>query len=118
MNNFRYFRTKKGLSQRQVAEYLGITSQAYSNYENSKREADYATLLKLSQLFECTIEELISPSEPSSKSKNDEVEEVLEYYRTKPGMKLLFSITKDATAEDIIEAAQIIENLKQKRREE
>ena len=41
--------------------------------------------------------------------------EVMEYYRTKPGMKLLFSVTKDATPEDIIATAEQIEELKNRR---
>lgn len=60
MNNFKYFRNKKGMSQKFIADYLGITSQAYSNYENSKRQADYETLLKLSELFNTNIEALLS----------------------------------------------------------
>ena len=60
MSNFRYYRVKKGLSQKSVGDFLGITGQAYSNYENNKREADYETLLKLSELFETSIENLIS----------------------------------------------------------
>lgn len=60
MSSFKYYRKKKSLSQKEVGEYLGITGQAYSNYENDKRQADYETLLKLSELFETSIENLIS----------------------------------------------------------
>ena len=44
------------------------------------------------------------------------LDEVLEDDRTKPGMKLLFSITKDSSPDDTIQAAEIIEELKQKGR--
>jgi len=50
---------QKKLSQKQVASYLGITGQAYSNYENGKRQADYETLLKLGDLFGASIEEML-----------------------------------------------------------
>ena len=38
-------RKAKGASQAQVAEYLGVTKQAYSLYETGKREPPFATLL-------------------------------------------------------------------------
>ena len=60
MNNLAFYRKKKGVSQQAVAEFLGITRQAYWNYENAKREADYHTLLKLAAYFETSIENLIS----------------------------------------------------------
>ena len=37
-------RKAKGASQAQVAEYLGVTKQAYSLYETGKREPPFATL--------------------------------------------------------------------------
>ena len=64
MNNLAFYRKKKGVSQQAVADYLGITRQAYWNYENAKREADYETLIKLAAFFETSIENLISEKEP------------------------------------------------------
>ena len=44
-------RKAKGASQAQVAEYLGVTKQAYSLYETGKREPPFATLLKIAEYF-------------------------------------------------------------------
>ena len=52
-------RKSKGLSQQDVADYLGISRQAYCNYENDKREASYETLLHLSEYFNVTVDELL-----------------------------------------------------------
>lgn len=60
MNHLELYRKKKGVSQQAVADYLGITRQAYWNYENGKRQANYDTLLKLAAFFETSIENLIS----------------------------------------------------------
>ena len=75
MSNFKYYRQKIKMSQKEVGSYLGITGQAYSNYENGKREADYETLLKLSELFETSIENLLMDEEPEDidETKKDEV---------------------------------------------
>ena len=51
-------RKEKGLSQQAIANYLQITRQAYSNYENGKREPDYEALLKLSEFFGVTVDYL------------------------------------------------------------
>lgn len=44
-------RKTKSCTQLQLAEYLGISRQAYANYESGKREPDYATLSKLADYF-------------------------------------------------------------------
>ncbi|MCR5142369.1 MAG: helix-turn-helix domain-containing protein [Ruminococcus sp.] len=63
MTNLRKIREKKGVSQSAVAKELGISRQAYNNYELGKREADYETLLKLAEYFETTVEDLIKETD-------------------------------------------------------
>lgn len=53
------FRKNSGLSQKKVAEYLGITIGAYSHYENNSRELDVDKIKKLSKLFGISGDELI-----------------------------------------------------------
>lgn len=43
-------------TQQEMADYLGISRQAYSNYETGKREPDYETLLKLGEYLDCSID--------------------------------------------------------------
>ncbi len=57
-------RARKQLSQREVAEYLGITTRAYQNYElhnviPKKRDV----LVKLSELYDVSIDDLLSNEE-------------------------------------------------------
>ena len=118
MSNFRYYRTKTGMSQKEVGDYLGITGQAYSNYENGKREADYETLLKLSELFNTSIENLLLDDEPSetkkspAESEDEELNEMLETLKNNPGMRVLFSKTKNATKEDIEKVIKMLDIMK------
>ena len=53
-------RKAKGASQAQVAEYLGVTKQAYSLYETGKREPPFATLLKIAEYFGTDTDTLMS----------------------------------------------------------
>ena len=66
MNLLRKFREERGLSQREVGDYLGITGQAYSNYENERRKIDTEMLLKLGELYGATIEQLLGYGSGSS----------------------------------------------------
>ena len=68
MNNIKEIRMSRGMSASQVARELDISRQAFYNYESGKREADYETLLKLGELFDCSVEELIT----KRKSSQDE----------------------------------------------
>ena len=52
------FRKNSGLSQKKVAEYLGITIGAYSHYENDSRELDVDKIKELSKLFGISGDEL------------------------------------------------------------
>jgi len=49
-----------GYTQVQVAKELGISKQVYNNYELGKRQADYETLLKLSEFYDTTVENLLT----------------------------------------------------------
>ncbi len=106
MNNLSKFRNQKGYSQERVAEYLGITSQAYCNYENDKREASYEVLLQLAELYETSIDELLG------RNKSDEISEYLDQLRNRSEMRMLFSVAKGATKEEIEQAVIIIEALR------
>lgn len=52
-------RLERKLSQKQVAEYLGISTRAYSHYEIGDREPSISLLVKLCDLFEVTADYLI-----------------------------------------------------------
>lgn len=58
MKYLKELRLKKGVSQQVVADYLGITNQAYSLYELGKRQADYETQLKLAEYFDVPLDYL------------------------------------------------------------
>lgn len=59
MNNLIKLRKEAGLSQEELSAKLGVTQQTISKYERGIREPDLATLLKLSELFNCSIDYII-----------------------------------------------------------
>lgn len=56
----RELRIYHGYKQKDISDYLNITSQAYSNYENNKRTPDIETMRKISQFYNITVDKLIS----------------------------------------------------------
>ena len=61
-------RKAKGLSQTQLANELGMIKQTYSNYENEKREPNIATLIKLADYFDVSVDYLIGHEKTSNHS--------------------------------------------------
>ena len=52
-------RLMKKLTQREVADMLGVSSVAYSRYENGTREPSIDILLKLSSIYNISVDYLI-----------------------------------------------------------
>ena len=54
-------RTARGLTQRAVAEGVGIVHQQYHKYETGFLRLSAGVLVKLCDVFDCSIEELFPP---------------------------------------------------------
>lgn len=73
-------RSKKGILQKDVAKYLGITTSAYGYYEQSKRAPDPETLEKLADFFKVSVDYLLGRTDdpsPPSKDEPKDLEDIL-----------------------------------------
>ena len=61
-NILQNLRADKQVSQQAVAEYIGVTKQAYSLYELGKRNPDNDMLYKISEYFDVSIDYLLGKS--------------------------------------------------------
>lgn len=52
-------RKKRGLTQQQLGDIVGVGKVTISRYENNCREADYQTLIRLAQYFDVSIDYLL-----------------------------------------------------------
>ena len=57
-SKIRECRIELGLSQKAVANYIGVTQQAYSKYESGLASFNFETALKLSKLFDVSLDEM------------------------------------------------------------
>ena len=59
MNQLKVKRLAKGMTQEELGAAIGMTSQTIYYYESGQREPNLETLRKLSEVLECTVDELI-----------------------------------------------------------
>lgn len=72
-------RTNKGLSQQEIASFIGISRQGYGKYEDGKSEPDLKTLVKLSDYFDVTTDFLLGNIENTSsllKENNGSIQQI------------------------------------------
>lgn len=53
---------EKGISQLQLAVFLGVSQQSINKYENSRVEPDITTLCAMADFFHCSIDYLVGRS--------------------------------------------------------
>ena len=63
MLSLKQLRKDRGYSQLEIANYLGITKQAYSNYELGKRSPSIQTISRLAKFYQVPIETFLSTNE-------------------------------------------------------
>lgn len=99
-NNIKIYREKHNLSQNKLGQILSVTQQAVGKWEKAIAEPDCATLIKLSDLFNISIDILIGKAKESTltdnldTSPNDCTEDLLEKYKDSLNNKYFAEITK------------------------
>jgi transcriptional regulator with XRE-family HTH domain len=57
--NLKNFRLEKKISQKKLAELLAVSQQCVSEWENGHNQPTLTSLLRLSEIFEISIDELV-----------------------------------------------------------
>ena len=106
-------RRQMGLTQAELAARLGISKSAISMYERGNREPELELLQAMADFFHVSVSALLGRQEELVNG-DAELTEYLETLRDRPEMRMLFSVTKNATREDVEAAVRIIEALRGK----
>lgn len=113
MNRIREARKAKSLTMKKLGQIVGVSESAISMYETDKREPDNATLVKISDVLEVTVDYLLCKT-----SSND-----FEATKEKPlavGEELdnsLISLLMDLDPQDAQRVRDFVEGLKAARTE-
>lgn len=99
----------------------GLKPKTVDSWKRGNSSAYLKMLPKLSETFNVSTDYLLgntnNPTPPNAEP-TDEVSEYLDILHKRDDMRMLFSVAKNATKEDIKIAADIIENLIKKQRGE
>lgn len=71
MNNLKILRKAKGLTQKEVADFIGISQNNYSYWENEKVKIDNDSLQKLADFFSVSVDYLLGREEKSSPAQQE-----------------------------------------------
>lgn len=80
-NLIKQLRKEKGLTQKDLAEQLGITDKAISKWERGLSSPDIALLEELSQILDITVLELIKGKRLKKEITNKDIIETIKYSR-------------------------------------
>lgn len=70
----KHYRKQAGLSQEKMAEKIGVSRQAITKWENGTGTPDIANLMAIADLFQISVDELLS-NEKSEKKQSDYIYE-------------------------------------------
>lgn len=63
--NIKGCREKKGISQIQLSEMLGVTGQTVWRWENGQRQPDLSTLVHIGKILGCSLDDLVAEALPN-----------------------------------------------------
>ncbi|MCC0671629.1 helix-turn-helix domain-containing protein [Clostridioides sp. ES-S-0145-01] len=82
--NLKDLRTKKGLTQEQVAKDLMITKVSIGRYENGTREPKIETLESLSNYYNVSVDYLLGKTSIENHTTTDEISKIINAYESLP----------------------------------
>lgn len=113
----RALREQRGLYLQDVADFLGVTRQAYMKYENGETK-NPRKLEQLARFFNVTTDYLLgndaAPSQhaPAPSYLDQETVEMAEQLKNNLSMRMLFDASKDASSKNLEIAANLLRQLK------
>ena len=105
-------RRERGITLAELGARLGISKSAVSMYECGNREPELDLLRAMADLFGVSESVLLGRPENDLVNADPELTEYLQQLRDRPELRMLFSLTKNATKQDVEAAVRIIEALR------
>lgn len=115
--NLKALRKSLKMTQQQFADSLGLERITYIRYENGTRSTPNDVLKRIAEKYNVTTDYLLGRDEPTDAEPvytqdDPEFWELREQLRREPGMRTLFSLTKNATSEDMQKMIALIKAYK------
>ena len=81
MKNLRKIRKENGMTMKDLADKIGVSESAISQYENGKRQPGFETLKELSGIFNVSVDYLLDIDSGNEFSISKQERELLEIYK-------------------------------------
>ena len=108
-------RNALGLTLLEIADLLNVKEATVQRYESGEiKNIKHDTIVELASILKCSPQYLMGCTDVVQTQENDsdsELQEYLEELKNRPEMRMLFSLAKGATKEDVEKAVKIIEAL-------
>lgn len=88
MFRLRELREEKGISQKELGKLFNVAQNTISNWENGTREPDTKTLVKLAELFECSVDYLVGRTDDPRPPDPDIKDAPLAFYGNTEGLNI------------------------------
>lgn len=108
-DNITAFIEKRNLSQKEVAEYIGVSQGTVSEWCSGKKTPRMSKFDKLCELFRCSREDLMSAKVDPEKEKLQALQEQL---RDNPAIGALLSATQGLSEDDINALADMAKRIR------
>lgn len=109
--NLNYYLTTRGKTQNDLVWDLEITASTVSDWANGKKYPRVDKMQMLADYFGILKSDLTEEHQESELTDDIELQEYLEELKNRSEMRMLFSLAKGATKEDVMQAVKIIEAL-------
>jgi len=127
----RKLRKEQNLTQKQIADKLGVNRATVAGYETKGMEPGYNTLNKLAEMFNVSADYLLGRTNQRQPYDNDEKidkikealsedQDLLEFWdelHNREDLKLMFKQTKDLSPESIKRVIEVIKIFEEEERE-
>lgn len=109
---------ERGVKGGRMCTDLGISKSLMTDLKSGRKKGVNAeTAQKIASYFDVTVGYLLGEEVQKEKplvNDDEELTEYLEILKTRPEMRMLFQISKDATKEDVEQAVRVIEAIRKK----
>jgi Predicted transcriptional regulators len=107
---------EQGVTPYQVSKATGVAQSSLSDWKNGKSKPKYEKMVKIADYFNVSVDYLLTGEQKETapaeaEADDDEMADLLETIRRRPDLKILFSLSKKATPEDVRKTVQIIKTI-------
>ena len=99
-------------TQKQLMEHLGLGKTAFTGWKNGENSSYKKHIGKIAEFFDVSTDYLLGIEKKPLINEDEELTEYLQELKSRDEMRMLFSITKNCTKEEVEQAVRIIEALR------